>query len=308
MSPTSFLISLCAAALVSTAAAQKPPEQLSARDMFYHPVQEETASAAVPRKTAPDKGKSTTKGTVTQVATATREKAPEPPVSTTPIPTPGDGGRIIQAVAVTRKTAPPPTEGPALGLRYTLVQKDNEIATDTVFHTGDQVQLRIEANQPAYLYIISQGSSGTWKVQVPSADVPDSNHVEAMRPYYFPSKDQAFGFHDPKGAEKLFIIASREPVTDIQDQIYGLQGKPGQKAQPEPLPQSKSAVVEARLNIPDNKIVEMRQLYSRDLIIEKVNPDTAGDKFEKKEFAMYVVNPTGSRNSRLVADISMEHQ
>jgi len=275
--------------------------------MFYHPVQEETASAVPPRKTAPDKGKSSTKGTVTQLATASRDKAPErPSVPTSPPPTPADGGHVIQAVA--RKTAPAPTQGPALGLRYTLLQKDTEIATDTVFHTGDQVQLRIETNQPAYLYIISQGSSGMWKVQVPSADVPDSNHVEAMRPYYFPSEGQAFGFHDPKGAEKLFIIASREPVPDIQDQIYGLQGKPTQKAQPQPLPTSQSAVVEARLNIPDNKISAMRELYSRDLIIERVNPDTAGDKVEKKEFAMYVVNPTGSPNSRLVADISMEHQ
>ena len=129
-----------------------------------------------------------------------------------------------------------------------------------------------------------------------------------MRPYYFPSKDQAFGFHDPKGAEKLFIIVSREPVPDIQDQIYSLQGKPRPVAQPEPPPQSKSAVIQARLDIPDDKISQMRSLYSRDLIIEKVNPETTGDKEERKEFAMYVVNPTGSPNSRLVADISLEHQ
>ena len=314
MSLTSgFLIPLCAtAALVGSAAAQQPPEQLSARDMFYHPVQEASASGGAPRKTVPaDKGKSASKSTQVQVATAVRDKAPDRPVVSTsqpqtPTQTPADGGRIIPAAV--RKTAPAPTEGPALGLRYTLVKKDTEIATDTVFHTGDQVQLRIEANQAAYLYIISQGPSGTWKVQVPSADVPDSNHVESMRPYYFPSKDQAFGFHDPKGAEKLFIVLSREPVPDIQDQIYGLQGKPTKAAQPEPPPQRQSAVIEARLNIPDNKISQMRELYSRDLIIEKVNPDTTGDKVEKKEFAMYVVNPTGSRNSRLVADIVLEHQ
>jgi len=309
MSPTSaFLIPLCAAAaLVSSAAAQnspKPPEQLGARDMFYHPVQEETASAAAPHKAVPpNKGKSSTKAPPTEVATTARDKAPErPPVPTTQTQTPADGGRII------RTSAPAPTEGPALGLRYTLLQKNAEVATDTVFHTGDQIQLRIETNQPAYLYIVSQGSSGTWKVQVPSADVPDSTHMEAMRPYFFPSKDQAFGFTDPKGAEKLFVIASREPVADIQDQIYGLQGKPTKAAQPAPPPQHQPSVIQARLDIPDDKISQMRQLYSRDLIIEKVNPDTTGDKVEKKEFAMYVVNPTGSPKSRLVADISLEHQ
>jgi hypothetical protein len=220
------------------------------------------------------------------------------------VQTPADGGRVVPAMV--RKTAAPPADNPALGLRYTLVKKDAEVATDTVFHTGDQVQLRIETNQAAYLYIISQGSSGTWKVQVPSADAAD-NHVEEMRPYYFPSNDQAFGFHDPKGVEKLFVIVSREPVPDIQDAIYGLQGKPTKAAEPE-APPRQSAIVEARLNIPNDKIAQMRSLYSRDLIIEKVNPDTTGDKTEKKEFAMYVVNPTGSLKSRLVADIVLEHQ
>jgi hypothetical protein len=178
------------------------------------------------------------------------------------------------------------------------------------------VQLKVETNVPAYLYIITFGSSGTWKVQVPSADVPDgSNHLEAMRPYFFPPKDskgndQAFTFHDPKGAEKIFIIASREPVADIQDQIYGLKkGKPAKPAaQPDALPDRQPTMIQARLDLPNDKISAMREMYSRDLIIEKVNPDTTGDKVEKKEFAMYVVNPTGSKNSRLVADVSLEHQ
>jgi hypothetical protein len=310
-----FLIPTCAAAGVLTfAVAQKPPEQLSARDMFYHPVQESPSSGGA-RKT-PNTTKSGSKGAV-QVATATRDKAPDRPQSTSTqtqvpnpaTPTPSDGGRVTPATV--RKTAAAPADNPALGLRYTLMKKDAEVATDTVFHTGDQVQLRIETNQSAYLYIISQGSSGTWKVQVPSADAAD-NHVEEMRPYYFPSKDQAFGFHDPKGAEKLFLIVSHEPIPDIQDAIYGLQGKgqqgkPTKAAEPEP-PQRQAAIIEARLNIPNDKISQMRSLYSRDLIIEKVNPDTTGDRTEKKEFAMYVVNPTGSPNSRLVADIVLEHQ
>jgi len=254
--------------------------------MFYHPVLEEAA----PGKTVPPgKGKSGKKAAPTQAPTALQEQVRErPPVSTSPRPTPADGGQIIRA------TAPPPTQGPALGLRYAILKKHTEVAADTVFHKGDQVQLRIETNQPAYLYIISQGSSGAWKVRVPSAEVPGSNRVEARTPYEFPSKGQAFGFDNLTGAEKLFVIVSRDAVPDIQDQMGGLQGRP--------------AVVESRLNIPDDKISQMRQLYSRDLIIEPVNPDTTGDKEARKEFAMYVVNPTGSPNSRLVADISLEHQ
>jgi len=302
---SSFLISLCAAAaLAGSAAAQdspSPPEQLGARDMFYHPVREETASASETPKTVPSKkGKSATKAPASQVATTSPDKNPARPPATNPAPaTSPDGAPIVRATAPTR---------PALGIRYTILEKNTEVPANTVFHTGDQIQLKIEANQAAWLYIITQGSSGTWKVQVPSADVPGGNHIEAMHPYFFPSPNRVFGFHDPKGAEKLFLIVSREPVADIQDQIYGLQGKPAKAAPPEPAPQAKSSIIEARLNIPDDKISQMRQLYARDLIIEEVKPETTGDKEERKEYAVYVVNPTGSPTSRLVADLSLEHQ
>ena len=49
----------------------------------------------------------------------------------------------------------------------------------------------------------------------------------------------------------------------------------------------------------------MRNAYGRDLIIEKVDPSTPGDK---KETAVYVVNPTGSADSHLVADLHLVHQ
>jgi hypothetical protein len=49
----------------------------------------------------------------------------------------------------------------------------------------------------------------------------------------------------------------------------------------------------------------MRRAYGRDLIIEKVTPATPG---EKKETAVYVVNPTGSSSSRVVADLTLVHQ
>src|SRR5438477_4766019 len=107
-----FLVPTCAAAGVLTfAVAQKGPEQLSARDMFYHPVQESPSSGG-PRKT-PNTGKSGSKG-AGQVTTATRDKTPDRPQSTstqTQVPnpavqTPADGGHVVSATV--RKTAAPP--------------------------------------------------------------------------------------------------------------------------------------------------------------------------------------------------------
>ncbi len=49
----------------------------------------------------------------------------------------------------------------------------------------------------------------------------------------------------------------------------------------------------------------LRNAYSRDLIVEKVDANTPGDR---KETAIYVVNPTGSTDSRVVADLHLVHQ
>jgi hypothetical protein len=58
-------------------------------------------------------------------------------------------------------------------------------------------------------------------------------------------------------------------------------------------------------NISNTAVDRMRERYARDLIIEKVDPATSGDK---KETAVYVVNASGSADSRVVADLHLVHQ
>jgi hypothetical protein len=50
---------------------------------------------------------------------------------------------------------------------------------------------------------------------------------------------------------------------------------------------------------------QLREAYARDLIVEKITEDTPGDRKEK---AVYVVNPTGSDSSRVVADLILVHK
>ena len=52
----------------------------------------------------------------------------------------------------------------------------------------------------------------------------------------------------------------------------------------------------------------MRKTYARDLIIEKVDENTPADRSDRKEKAVYVVNPTGSSASRVVADVRLAHK
>ena len=204
-----------------------------------------------------------------------------------------------------------PTGGaPPLGLRYTVLKlaADNtptEVPNDTVFHAGDRIRFSVEANAPGYLYIINQGSSGNWKPMFPSAEIDDgNNHIEGWRPYTMPPKSR-LAFDSTVGTENLFIVFSLKPEDDLESMIYSLQGKKkAAAAAPEAPVQSSKELIMA-VNISNTAVDRMRNAYGRDLIIEKVDPSTPGDK---KETAVYVVNPTGSADSHLVADLHLVHQ
>ena len=106
-----------------------------------------------------------------------------------------------------------------------------EVPKDTVFYAGDKIRFAVQCNTPGYLYIISRGSSGTWKPIFPSKEIADGdNHVEGFRPYKMPPKSRMV-FDEQTGAEKLFIVFWHEPEPEFENLIYSL---PGSKATPEP--------------------------------------------------------------------------
>jgi hypothetical protein len=112
------------------------------------------------------------------------------------------------------------------------------------------------------------------------------------------------GFDEQTGTEKVFIVFSREPVQDLESMIYSLQAKPA--ATPAEPRETKQLLMASNLNIQDSMVGRLRTTYSRDLVIEAVDPGTPGGK--KKEYAVYVVNPSGSPDSRVVADLQLVHK
>ncbi len=301
-----FVIRLSAAAgLLSLAAAQTSSKpQFTARELFYKAAEAPNVASAKPavpsaRKKSPPKADERIVSDVGEI--------PEPPSrpANTSNPPRNGNAKIITAMA---QTAPEPVSGPALGLKYTILKLAGgdmvEVPPSTVFHAGDKIQFSVQTNGPGYLYIISQGSSGTWKPMFPSADVEDgSNRVDGWASYTMPPKARMV-FDEQQGTEKIFIVLSREPEADLEKLIYSLQGgKPVPVSEPAGKP--KQMVTFASLNIPDTMVGRLRSAYARDLIIEKVTPQTPG---ERKETAVYVVNPTGGSNSRVVADLALAHE
>jgi hypothetical protein len=298
-----FCSILGVAALFAQAGAPEPAQQLSARDLFYAPTPpaaKQTAGSpakqAAPKKTLPA-------GETRPPAAVEPPAAAPPVVRDAPPPVSSGGAQIIR----TAYTAKP------LGLRYSILRNNGgddyrEVAPDTIFHSGDRIRVAVEVNDAGYLYIAMKGASGTWKILFPTAEVAGGNNrVESGQQYTIPSAPGRFAFDQQPGEEQLFIVLSRRPEPDLEHLIYSLgsSGVSPTSTPAQPSEQPKLLSAEAR-PLGDPLVGRLRsEVYARDLVFEKVDESTPG---EKKENAVYVLNRTGSPDSRLVADFVLKHQ
>jgi hypothetical protein len=231
------------------------------------------------------------------------EGAPRPAVRARPAP-PKPVAKPTQPAAI--KTHPTPDVAPAvpvinaarspLGLRYAILKMTGvdavEVPPSTTFHSGDRIQLRIQANTDGYLYVVTQGSSGAWQVTFPKkSGNQGSNRVKAGEDH-----TSIFRFDSKPGVEKLFVVLSRVPERDLDSVIYSLQGAPSPATAKDPV------MLAGNLTVGDPLVSRLRNSYTRDMILEEVAaPDTP-------ERAIYVVNKATGPGARVVADIKLTHE
>ena len=288
---------LAGGGLAACAWAQQSGAKLTARELFYSAVETPAPAAHKAEKPAP-KPKPARHKSVPAIEETAIGRAPAT-TSTTP----------SQSAPVVNAAYRPQGPRPALGLRYTILKKSGdqpvEVGTGTVFHAGDRIRLAVEANDDGYLYVVNQGSSGTWKLLFPSAEIKDGdNRIQKRVRYEIPS-GYTFTFDEQAGEEKLFIVLTRRPEPDLEGLVYSLGNPNKDKPAAEQPGVEKPKMLLASAAFGDDVIGRLRNTYARDLIVEKVDDEQAGPKQEK---AVYAVNPTGSADSRVVADVTLKHQ
>jgi hypothetical protein len=295
---TLWISLLGAAALFAQGAPPEVAGQLSARDLFYAP------AAPAARKAAPQAAKQPT----AKNAEAPAHPAVEPPPGSSSVeravsPPVSPGG--AQVIRTSYSTKP-------LGLRYSILRNSaegdyREVAPDTVFHSGDRIRVAVEVNDPGYLYIAMKGASGTWRVLFPTADIDGGNNrVESGRQFVIPSAPGRFAFDQQPGEERIFIVLSRQPEPSLEQLIYSLGSQRVSPTSAPAAPSEPSKTLFASASFGDPLVDRLHsEVYARDLVFEKVDESTPGDK---KENAVYVLNRTGSSDSRLVADVVLKHQ
>jgi hypothetical protein len=292
--------------------AQMGPQEgkgLSARELFYAETAPPAPAKAAAAKPAP-------RPVPAKPAPVEQAARPAPPPPAAPARTSGDFSPTSARTAIVPVAYSP--EKP-LGLRYSFLRNAGgdeyrEVSPDTVFHSGDRIRVAAQSNDEGYLYIVMKGASGSWRVLFPSAEIADgSNRVTSGRQYLIPPPPGRFAFDEQAGEERLFIVLARRPEPSLEQLIYSLgSGSPGPNVRPAGQPAEANEppqhlTIAANIAPVDDALVGRlrNQVYARDLVFEKVDDSTPGDKQEK---AVYVVNPTGSPESRLVADVTLKHQ
>ncbi len=172
---------LLALALASPSSRGLPPRGQGAKAVFFDP----DKGAFVPRKKKP-------------------RRRPEPP---SPVPV--------------RPSDPPvPEEHPleaALGLRYWIKLLDAEghdgvkVTDGWTFRSGDRIQLFVESNSDAYLFLAQVDADGEGQVIFPGKNYREhSGQVRAHEPQTLPGIRHFLRFDEKPGTERLLILLARE--------------------------------------------------------------------------------------------------
>jgi hypothetical protein len=279
--PLKHLIPLCAIAIVASLALAQtappaPKSQLTPRELFYYGSPAQDSQHKTQRKDQSGRGP---KGGGTKTGDTQIPDGTELP----------GGGHVIRT-----STAPP------IGITYTLQKQVGDAMVDvspsSEFHTKERIVFVVQTNYAGYLYIGNKGPTGSWNPLFPSAELDHGNNrVEAFRKYTMPP-GRHFYFDEVTGVEEVFILFSRERVPDFEKLLY--TEKPGANSGAKPLNVAKA-------ELPGDMVDRLRTTYSRDLLIEKIDDEKPGDRKEK---AVYIVNPTGKPDSHVWADLRLVHK
>ncbi|MCZ2074496.1 MAG: DUF4384 domain-containing protein [Bryobacterales bacterium] len=295
-----FAVLLAGVAALSPAPGfSQSSHSLSARELFYAPPPEAQPDRVSPK--TPSRKKAPAKADIAKADNpVVPRRAPRKSVEPE---RPQNGAELV---AVSHKPRFP------LGLRYSVLKSADgvnysETDAGTVFRSGDKLKISLQSNDTAHLYMVARGSSGTWSVLFPNPEVArGSNIVAPGRTYEMPSGGRIV-FDEQPGTEKMFIVLSRRPEPNLEELIYSLSST----AQPpaverEQAPAKQLMIAQNRTSIDDALIGKIRQeMVARDLIFEKVDESTPG---ARKENAVYVVNPSGDPDARLIVDLQLKHR
>src|SRR4051812_39475728 len=83
-----------------------------------------------------------------------------------------------------------------------------------VLNQGDRIRFKFRSNFNGYLYVMNQGTGGTYEQLFPRQDTGQDNRIEASREYLVPATSAAFRVAGPAGHDILYWLVTPARLGD----------------------------------------------------------------------------------------------
>jgi Domain of unknown function (DUF4384) len=105
-----------------------------------------------------------------------------------------------------------------------------KIEPGTTLRSGDKIKIFFSSNMDCYVYIFQYGSTGLASTIFPNKQIAMSNKINGTDKYSIPPGEQWFFLDKNSGKESLYLIASVEPVKDLDALAEQLKNSPQLRA------------------------------------------------------------------------------
>lgn len=89
------------------------------------------------------------------------------------------------------------------------------VTPQTNFRTGDLIKLHFTTNFNGYVYALNETPSGKTLLLFPTEETGTANQVQAGADYVIPATSGWFKFAGDPGVEKIHILASNSPLSEV---------------------------------------------------------------------------------------------
>jgi hypothetical protein len=126
-----------------------------------------------------------------------------------------------------------PAQPPQRRLEITVEQRTasgwNTVDPATVFDNGAKLRFRVKANFRGFLYVMNQGTSGSYTQLFPTQETGSENRLDPGREAMVPATDGAFAVTGPAGYDIVYWM-----ITPVE--LSAGQKRPGYVPLPPPPP------------------------------------------------------------------------
>ena len=175
-----------------------------------------------------------------------------------------------------------------------LLKRGNEaeryVAPDATFYSGDKIKLAFDINFSGYIALLNIGSSGKINLLYPYAGIDAAVEPDDDEQLFPAGSREWITFDDQPGTERISVIFSSNPISDINDVINSAKNK-GK------ISGSFSVDAESQEVLINLNSRSLKRAKSRDLFIETVDDD-----------ATYVVAETSLISQPTAFVISLRHE